>query len=373
MRSLKHGMVASILVCLLTACGAGATKTPTGTAVSLDNKTKKIEKSTELGDMTVPASIPNAAELKGPTLVPTIGPIEPISTEVTSKIPAEVIDNKKTKVTIKDVSRIVPLDIYGSTSKTIIALGIGKNIVGRTVSDTDPGIAKVPVVTRNGHDLNIEALLALRPTLVFIDTTVGKPTLVNTLRDAGITVVVLNPDRRADIIKPQVMMVADALGLHENGVKVMQRVDKQLAEVRTYVKALAAKTSTPLRTAMLYVRGTAGVFFIFGKGSAAEALIADLGAHDVAQEANLGEIVPANAEALSKINPQVILVMSGGMQSTGGLDGLLQRPGVAQTTAGQNKRVVAVADAQLLSFGVDYPLALKLLAEGVYLGKNPMK
>lgn len=44
-------------------------------------------------------------------------------------------------------------------------------------------------------------------------------------------------------------------------------------------------------------------------------------------------------------------MMEEGLKSTGGIEGLLDRPGVAQTKAGQNKRVVTIPDGAALSFG----------------------
>ncbi|HNM79212.1 MAG TPA: hypothetical protein PKI89_12645 [Tepidiformaceae bacterium] len=49
--------------------------------------------------------------------------------------------------------------------------------------------------------------------------------------------------------------------------------------------------------------------------------------------------------------PDVILVLSAGLASVGGVDGLLQIPGMAQTPAGQNKRVVDFDDQYLLGLG----------------------
>jgi len=40
----------------------------------------------------------------------------------------------------------------------------------------------------------------------------------------------------------------------------------------------------------------------------------------------------------------------GGLESVGGIDGLLKEPGIAETPAGQNRRIVAMDDGYLLSF-----------------------
>ena len=76
-----------------------------------------------------------------------------------------------------------------------------------------------------------------------------------------------------------------------------------------------------------------------------------IGVRDVGAE-NLK--LPFNAlssEELIKLQPDVLLLMTKGLTSVGGISGLLALPGIAQTPAGQHKRVVTVDDSLLLSFG----------------------
>jgi len=57
--------------------------------------------------------------------------------------------------------------------------------------------------------------------------------------------------------------------------------------------------------------------------------------------------------------------MTKGLESVGGVDGLLKLPGVAQTAAGKNHAVVDVDDSLLLSFGPRTPSLLNQLAVAV--------
>ncbi|MGC3005591.1 hemin receptor, partial [Streptomyces sp. G35A] len=72
-----------------------------------------------------------------------------------------VTDVEGNKVTIKSTSRILALDLYGTLSRTLIGLGLGDKIVGRTVSSTEKQLHDRPVVTENGHVLNVEAVAGL--------------------------------------------------------------------------------------------------------------------------------------------------------------------------------------------------------------------
>ena len=68
-----------------------------------------------------------------------------------------------------------------------------------------------------------------------------------------------------------------------------------------------------------------------------------------------------SSESLVAANPDVILLFNSGLQSLGGADGLMKVPGVAQTNAGRNKKVVAM-DGQFMSgFGLRLPEAVNEL------------
>jgi iron complex transport system substrate-binding protein len=54
--------------------------------------------------------------------------------------------------------------------------------------------------------------------------------------------------------------------------------------------------------------------------------------------------------------------MSKGLESVGGVQGLLKLPGVAQTKAGKNAAVIDVDDSLLLSFGPRTPSLIEALA-----------
>lgn len=115
--------------------------------------------------------------------------------------------------------------------------------------------------------------------------------------------------------------------------------------------------------AFLYLRGTAAVYLIGGEGSGADAMVEAVGGIDAGAEAGLGSFTPITSEALVAAAPDVILVMEAGLASVGGVDGLVELPGVAQTPAGRDRRVIAMDDALLLSFGPRTGDALEELGE----------
>jgi iron complex transport system substrate-binding protein len=60
---------------------------------------------------------------------------------------------------------------------------------------------------------------------------------------------------------------------------------------------------------------------------------------------------PLTPEAVIAAAPDVLLLPARGLDSVGGIDGLLKAPGVALTPAGQGRRIVTMDDLYLLGFG----------------------
>ena len=55
-----------------------------------------------------------------------------------------------------------------------------------------------------------------------------------------------------------------------------------------------------------------------------------------------------------------------GLESVGGIDGLVEIPGIAQTPAGRDRRIVTVEDGLLYSFGGRTARALELMIDQIY-------
>lgn len=294
--------------------------------------------------------------------------IRPVEVDPTPDLPARVTDAQGTEVTVRNVDRILALDIYGTLSQTVFELGLGDNVVGRDASSAYAGIEDRPLVTRNGHELNAEAMLELDPTVVITDTSLGPWDVVLQIREAGIPVVVVDADRNLENLSSLTREVAGALGLPEQGKALGERIEEEAAAVRAEIADVAPRDVTGrLRAIFLYVRGQANVYYMFGKGSGADALITAAGGYDVSSEIGWDGMKPVNDEGLIKAQPDAIVMMSKGLDSVGGVDGLLdQFPALAQTPAGDNRRIIAMDDTQVLSFGPRTADVLNALAIALY-------
>lgn len=271
------------------------------------------------------------------------------------------------EVIIDDTSRIIAMDIGGTISATVWALGLGDSLVARDLASQFPGIEDLPVITGASHTVNVEAILALEPTVVLTDGSIGPIDSVNQLRDAGVPVVYVKNDSTFAGAGELARQVGEALGVPESGEKLAERTANEVADAVERISTIVPADGDKLRMVFLYLRGSAGVYYLFGEESGADELVRALGGIDVAAEIGLDGMKPLTDEAMLAADPDVILVMSNGLESMGGIDGLLKdKPAIALTQAGQNRRFVDMDDGQLLAFGPRSADILEALATAVY-------
>jgi iron complex transport system substrate-binding protein len=251
------------------------------------------------------------------------------------------------------VSRVVVL--ANGVAEIIQSLNAQAIIVGRDISSTEDSLADIPIVT-SGHQVLPEKVIALKPDLVLIDASTGPKAAIDTIKAAGISVVETPESWSLKDLPIKVRAVGQAIGAQDQAEELVKQLNQSL-------NASAVKNSP--RVAFLYLRGTSSVYLIGGAGSGADSLLTAIGAIDVGAQTLDRPFNTLTAESLAALNPDVILVMSKGLESVGGIEGLLKLPGVAQTVAGKNSAVIDVDDSLLLSFGPRTPSLVDALAKAM--------
>lgn len=290
----------------------------------------------------------------------------PVVSGAAPALPVTLTDVTGASVTISSVDRVLALDISGTISATIIGLGLADSLVGRDSSSNYAELADLPVVTQGGHTLAAEPILALNPTVIITDGSIGPVRVLEQLRDSGIPVVFVTDERSIESADELTTQIAEALGVAERGGALSALIVDGTNAAIASVSAMTAP-----RTVFLYLRGTGSIYYLFGKESGADSLITAIGATDVASELGWAGMKPVTAEALVAAAPEVILVMTDGLASVGGVDGLLAAiPAVAQTPAGQARRIIDMADSEILGFGPRTPAVISALAAAVHAGEQ---
>lgn len=258
--------------------------------------------------------------------------------------PFRVVDARGQVVEVPSIERVVSLD--GITTEILFALGVGDRVVGRDDSSYyPPEVLRLPSVGYQFR-LSAEGILSLHPTLVIGREDLRPPQVVEQLRAAGVAVVLVPTEATVEGAKRKIRTVAQAVGRSQRGEELVRSLERDLLALRAFQAQQAPKGR--LRGLFLYVRGTRTTF-VCGEGSTPVGMMELAGLENAAR--GIRECKPMTAESVVAARPDVIVVFKKGLDSVGGLEGLLGLPGVAQTPAGQRRRVVAMDDLYLGSFG----------------------
>lgn len=229
--------------------------------------------------------------------------------------------------------RIVSLN--GAITETLASMDASGNIVGKDVTSTFPADLKA---TNLGHvrSITAESILALKPTVVFGTTKDINPNLNEQLKNANVSLILIDQEYTVDGTKKLITDIATTLK-KDNFQPLLDNISSKIATVKPFAKKP--------KVLFIYARG-AGNLMVAGKETPLHSMIELAGAENAA--AALTDFKPLTPEALLTTNPDVILMFDSGLQSLGGVEGLLKVEGIAATNAGKNKKVVTM-DGQLLS------------------------
>jgi iron complex transport system substrate-binding protein len=250
--------------------------------------------------------------------------------------------------------RVVAL--ANGSAEIIASLGYLNILVGRDIASTSNELKGVPIATA-GHQVVAEKILELNPDVVLIDNTTGPATAIDVIKRAGIKVAMIDEAWTLTDIAKKIEAIGEVIGAQPAAVQLVQKLNSGLQD--------SGKDHPGVRIAFLYLRGGSAIYLLGGQGSGADSLIAHLGAIDVGAQKFKQPFSPITSEALIAADPEIILVMSKGLESVGGIDGLVSLPGISQTSAGKNRAVIAVDDSLLLSFGPRTPDLLRQLSGAI--------
>lgn len=260
--------------------------------------------------------------------------------------------------------RIVSLD--GTSTEILFALGVGDQIVGRDRSSYYPkAVNKIPHVGYHNH-LNVEGILALKPTLVVGPDELRQPGLTEQIESAGVKRVGIPNQPDLDGAYKRIRVIARSVDRDKAGEKIIREIKKDLKVLNEKLSKLDRKTSP--RVLCLYLWGPK-TSFLMGTESRPVGMLGMLRAENAVPEIKKPRAMSTEAVAAAK--PDAILVYSRGLDSVGGIDGLMKLPGIAQTPAGKNKKVIALDDIFLGSFGARTGKAALDLLHGLYEVEGP--
>lgn len=251
---------------------------------------------------------------------------------------ADKATTELTKTTEVMKEKIVSLS--GTTTEIICSLGLQDEIVGVDVTSTYPeAMKKLPSVGHN-RSMSAEAIIALAPSIVIGVNENVKPELIEQLKSAKIKVLLFDLETSVEGTKALIKKVADSLGKADKVQAIIEGIDADLKEK----VALTKKT----KVLFIYARG-AGTMMVAGDHTYMTAMINLAGGENAIN--GFEDFKPLTPESLLQANPDVILMFDSGIESLGGIEGLLKVPGVAMTNAGKKKQVIEMDGQFLTGFG----------------------
>jgi iron complex transport system substrate-binding protein len=257
----------------------------------------------------------------------------------------------------EEARRIVTLG--GSVTETVYALGAGDQVVGVDASSVYPEAATEKPSVGYFRRLPAEGVLSLNPTLILALEGTGPPAVLDQLRSADVRVELIRDEASVDGAKRKIERIGRILGRKARADTLIAQMERDLAEAR----ALREEITTRPEVLFIYARGT-GSMNVAGRESSAAAMIELAGAENAIS--GFEGYKPMTAEAVASAAPDVIMMLTRGLDSVGGVDGLLDQPGISLTPAGENRRIAEMDDLLFLGFGPRLGTAVKLLTQKLH-------
>lgn len=229
----------------------------------------------------------------------------------------------------------------GTLSEILVGLGLEKQIVGVDVTSTFPAsLEKLPKI---GHNRTIaaEGILALNPdVIIYTNQSMLSPAVVKQLNSSGKKLV----EFKHEYSKEGAIKLIREVGTYFN---TQAQAEKMVKALQTDLARIPAPAN-PKKLLFIYARGT-GTLMVSGTGTSLDKMFALAGHRNAVS--GFTDFKPLTAESLIAANPDVLVLFSSGLESLEGMDGLLKVPGVANTNAGKNRKIVAMDGQFLTGFG----------------------
>jgi iron complex transport system substrate-binding protein len=251
------------------------------------------------------------------------------------------ISNNNTVKVLPKTLKIVSLN--GVISEIIAEIGLGNNIVATDITSNYPAFIKNKKKVGHNRNLNVEGILALKPDVIMATASSLSPTLTAQFKAAGVKVMLFKQEFSVAGTRNLISAVADSLQQNKKGQLLLKTFDQDAL----LLKKIVAKKPKP-KVLFIYARGT-GTMMVAGLDTQVAKIINLAGGTNAVND--FKDFKPLNAEALVAINPDVILLFDSGLQSLGGVNGLLAVQGIAATNAGINKKIITMEGEYLTSFG----------------------
>lgn len=276
-----------------------------------------------------------------------------------SAFPVILNDAANQEVTIdSEPSQIISL--IPSNTEIAYALGLGEKIVG--VSDWANYPEEVQEVEKiGGMEFNVEKVISLQPDLVLAHASsmVSTESALQQLRDAGLTVLVVNDATSFDETYQSILMIADATGTTEKAEVIIDEMKIKLQSI----KEKAALIDDEERLKVWVEVSPSPEIYTAASGTFIDEMLQVIGAENAAAEQS-GWVSYTEEDAIL-LAPDVIITTYG-YYVENPKDEVLSRPAWKDVPAVQNERVYDVHSDKVTRPGPRLIEGVEDLAKSIY-------
>ncbi|TKD70701.1 ABC transporter substrate-binding protein [Pseudalkalibacillus hwajinpoensis] len=276
-----------------------------------------------------------------------------------SAFPVTITDALDKDVTIEnDPEKIVTL--IPSNTEILFALGAGEEVVGVTDFDNYPE-ETADIEKIGGMEFNIEKIISLKPDLVLAHASSASTAEagLQQLRDAGITVLVVNDDTSFEEVYKSMEMIGKATGETEAAETTIADMKKRLEDI----KAKAETISEDQQKNVFVEVSPAPEIYSPGKNTFMDDMLTLINAKNVTHDQEGWNQI--DQEAIIEANPDVIITTYG-YYSEKPVEQVLSRDGWQDVTAITDEQVVDVHSDLVTRSGPRLVEGVEELAKAVY-------
>jgi iron complex transport system substrate-binding protein len=265
----------------------------------------------------------------------------------------DAIDNE---VTIEAKPEKI-VSLIPSNTEIAFALGLGEQVVGVSDFDNYPEEATTKEKI-GGMEINIEKIISLQPNLVLAHASAMNGTEgLQQLRDAGLTVLVINDAQNFEQVYDSIAMIGKATGETKKAEELIKSMQDKLAEIKAKAGEIKDKKKVFIEVS------PAPEVFTTGKNTFMDEMITLINAENIANDQE--GWVKIDQEVMIERNPDVI-VTTYGYYTENAVQQVLARQGWENVNAIKNKQVIDVDSDTVTRSGPRLVEGVEELAKAVY-------
>lgn len=226
------------------------------------------------------------------------------------------------------------------------ALGAQQNVVGVDLSSTfPPEIKKLPTVGYH-RALSIEAILAMKPSLVLHDNNIGPDHVVKQLEDLKIPMKVF--DTKAEDIDSLQQLTLEMGQYFHQEARAKEINQRLAADMQVALDRNQSFKDKP-KVLVIHFGRASNVYLVMTKKNVAGKMIAWAGGEMAVEDVK--GMKQLSAEVIAAADPDIILVTDYGYDQLGSIQKIIELPGVAATRAAKSERIYRVEESDLAYLG----------------------